>query len=769
MRRLLTILLCICPALGAASIASGQQDSVRTKPAAPCTAPPTIVGCLSSLTDLGCNPKSLPACRGAITASDCRVSVAVKCTPGSVTGSGCRKTQGFTYSATGTGGTSSCTETYTWTVDTQPPVIRLASPATLPCNPTPEQIKAAFGAATVTDNCNQGLVATDSMGEEQGAGCVRTVTRTWTASDSCGNRQTATQTVTFKRDTEQPVITLAAAKDLPCNPTSAQIAAAFGAATVTDSCGGKLAAAGTVGPEQGTGRERSITKSWTVTDPCGNTVAASQTVTFQRDTEKPVITLTSASVVEPACNPTAEQVAAAFGAASVSDNFSTNLVATGTLGTETISSGISYSLTKTWTVRDSCGNTATAMQTVRFKRDTLQPVITCPADVRVNGLGKPRATATLGTATATDNGGSAKLTNDAPRNPSGSIAPFPVGTTIVTWTATDGCGNTSTCRQKVTVLGLIKAIAFFDANGNGNQDLPVATTGESGVPNVKIGLSNGVSSADGSGAAAFNVMPGTYTVRVTVPSGWINTTETFARITIDSTSYNVTATLGLIFLCRPSNGLTPGFWSGVNGANVLNANPGWVTLLNGLTCLRNADGTLHTFTTVADLATWLLGATPINMAYLLSVHLATNVLNSNYNGLGGTVFVPGGVKIRSSDVCIVLFVGVPQPDVGTCASPLLTLATTSTPSTCGCPPAYDGQVSIGDLQLKAACLLAAYGTTVAASKQRTYQECVKAILEMIDHNGDAPRSNTYPCGGVKVPNSTGTCPSPVAPAVKVGG
>src|SRR5215203_2746178 len=51
-----------------------------------------------------------------------------------------------------------CNQTFTVT-DTEKPVIRLSALGTVPCNPTMQQIEAAFGNATVTDNCSQGLIA----------------------------------------------------------------------------------------------------------------------------------------------------------------------------------------------------------------------------------------------------------------------------------------------------------------------------------------------------------------------------------------------------------------------------------------------------------------------------------------------------------------------------------------------------------------------------------------------------------------------------------
>ena len=53
--------------------------------------------------------------------------------------------------------------------------------------------------------------------------------------------------MSFKRDTTAPVITVAASSTLACNPTAADIAAAFGAASVSDNCSVGLVATGTVG------------------------------------------------------------------------------------------------------------------------------------------------------------------------------------------------------------------------------------------------------------------------------------------------------------------------------------------------------------------------------------------------------------------------------------------------------------------------------------------------------------------------------------------
>lgn len=78
--------------------------------------------------------------------------------------------------------------------------------------------------------------------------------------------------------------------------------------------------------------------------------------------------------------------------------------------------------------------------------DLTPPVITAPANVSVlaNGAGCIAENVDLGQPVASDNVGVASVTNDAP-------ATFPVGDTLVTWTATDAAGNSASAVQTVTV------------------------------------------------------------------------------------------------------------------------------------------------------------------------------------------------------------------------------------------------------------------------------------------------------------------------------
>ncbi|MDT4952913.1 MAG: hypothetical protein QOJ02_1051 [Acidobacteriota bacterium] len=111
------------------------------------------------------------------------------------------------------------------------------------------------------------------------------------------------------------------------------------------------------------------------------------------------------------------------------------------------------------------GNTTTA--TVIFTvNDTTAPAFTFvpPGVTAYTGAGATScdtviSNATLGTATASDNCQVATVT----RSPSGNT--FPVGTTTVTWTATDGSGNTATATQAVTVIdNTVPTISLNGAN-----------------------------------------------------------------------------------------------------------------------------------------------------------------------------------------------------------------------------------------------------------------------------------------------------------------
>ncbi|WP_224240685.1 FG-GAP-like repeat-containing protein [Hyalangium gracile] len=97
------------------------------------------------------------------------------------------------------------------------------------------------------------------------------------------------------------------------------------------------------------------------------------------------------------------------------------------------------------TATDGAGNTSMCTFNVTVRKETTPPTISCPEAVSVDACAEGGPTATFNV-TATDSCGAATVSCS---HASGSQ--FPVGTTNVTCTATDGAGNTASCGFPVTV------------------------------------------------------------------------------------------------------------------------------------------------------------------------------------------------------------------------------------------------------------------------------------------------------------------------------
>lgn len=126
----------------------------------------------------------------------------------------------------------------------------------------------------------------------------------------------------------------------------------------------------------------------------------------------------------------------------------------------------------TWTFTDASNNFVTCTQLVTVE-DHEAPYLPILEEIAVPHTGgKCEATVTLETPEATDNCGVASTTNDAPAD-----GVFPVGDTIVTWTATDTSGNTATTTQLVTVTntapvadaGIDRIVECHNVSGTGTS------------------------------------------------------------------------------------------------------------------------------------------------------------------------------------------------------------------------------------------------------------------------------------------------------------
>src|SRR5262245_33463241 len=212
--------------------------------------------------DLGCNPV-LPVCSNAVTATDNCGTPPVTCTPGSITGPACARSQTFTYAATdGCGNRAASDVTYTWKEDTTPPVL-----ADLPvggdrgCNPP---LPACSSAVTASDNCDGSRPVSCTPGSITGPACARSQTFTYAATDACGNPASSNVTYTWKEDTTPPVLAnLPVGGDLGCNPP---LPVCSTAVTASDNCDGSRPVSCTPGSITGPACARSQTFTYAATD-----------------------------------------------------------------------------------------------------------------------------------------------------------------------------------------------------------------------------------------------------------------------------------------------------------------------------------------------------------------------------------------------------------------------------------------------------------------------------------------------------------------------
>lgn len=111
-----------------------------------------------------------------------------------------------------------------------------------------------------------------------------------------------------------------------------------------------------------------------------------------------------------------------------------------------------------YTVTDAKGCTGTASITIAVGTDAILPTITAPGSVTVSSNdGCGASGVNLGTAVTADNCSVASVINNAP-------ATFPVGATTVTWTVTDGSGNTATATQSITVTDTLKPVVYLQGS-----------------------------------------------------------------------------------------------------------------------------------------------------------------------------------------------------------------------------------------------------------------------------------------------------------------
>lgn len=290
-----------------------------------------------------------------------------------------------------------------------------------------------FGFAICHSACGEVEITFEDFYDED---CIEgtVITRVWTGQDECGNIIHASQTITIAADQEAPVF-----ESIPLDGTfDCEMAVPpFGIPSVKDNCSEGIDIEIThndVWENAGGCGGFSVTRTWTAIDPCGNESSASQTLTLVDD-DAPVFEEVPSDMVVSCGEPVI------FGQAIATDACSNAQVTFSDSSIDLCGGG--YSITRTWSAKDACGNTSTASQTVTVE-DNVAPVFDFVPEDKTYACGEM---IDFGIAEASDACSTASVTFDDE-----TVTTCGGGYMIVrTWIAIDECGNIFETEQKVEV------------------------------------------------------------------------------------------------------------------------------------------------------------------------------------------------------------------------------------------------------------------------------------------------------------------------------
>ena len=294
---------------------------------------------------------------------------------------------------------------------------------------------------TATDNCDTDVDITFSETTTQSGDVsvcennTYTITRVWTATDDCGNVSTATQIITVE-DTTAPVLAnVPGDVVVECDAVPAPATP-----TATDNCDVEPTITFEEVREDGNCVDNyRLIRTWTATDNCGNESSQTQIVTVQDTTDPMLIGVPANVTVECDLVPIPATPEA-------SDNCDDDVTIE---FAEVRTDGIcedTYTLTRTWTATDNCGNTDVQVQVINVQDTTAPAIFDIPANVTVECDAVPAAS----TAPFADDNCDADVTITFAEVRTDGVCEDTY-TLTRTWTATDNCGNATDGVQIINV------------------------------------------------------------------------------------------------------------------------------------------------------------------------------------------------------------------------------------------------------------------------------------------------------------------------------
>ncbi len=313
-----------------------------------------------------------------------------------------------------------------------------------------------FGLAIAEDACSDVTITFMDVESSGFTDCNKTITRTWTAEDECGNTATAMTTATLD-DNEAPEFTsMPQDMTVECGPLM------FDDVEAEDACGNGVTIT-FMDSGSGTACDSTITRTWTAMDDCGNSAMISQTKRLI-DTIAPVFTY-----VPPVLDITCALPPFDFEDPIAEDNcgdVTLTYVEEAPNG-DICDEGAAY--VRKYTATDQCGNTACVDVVVWVGPDTGGPEFTfVPTDLTFYCAdGDP----VIPDAIAVDDcDPNVVITFEDEFNTDPEDCGNGYGYDIIrTWTATDHCGRTTTAVTLAWVKGPLSINAPGQTGLNTNE------------------------------------------------------------------------------------------------------------------------------------------------------------------------------------------------------------------------------------------------------------------------------------------------------------
>ncbi len=324
---------------------------------------------------------------------------------------------------------------------------------------------------TATDNCTDNIQVA-FLEETLESTCVNgfVLRLTWTATDACGNTSTNNQEITVVDDIAPEIFGVPADLEVDCNnvPDAPIVGTDI---TAADNCTANIAVdyLETV-IEGGCSNEYLINRVWTATDECGNQTVEQQKI-FVSDVQDPILIGVPTDV-----NVSCGALPVVVPNVEAEDNCTANIQVD---FLENIIPGaceFSYTIVRTWTATDECGNTTSEEQRIEVGDDLDPSLESAPADVTVDCNNIPSAVTLMA---SDDCGGTFEADFLEIIQPGSCTFNYVI---IRTWTATDACGNQATESQEITVsdniapvISGVPADEFYTCGSDDNITLPTVT------------------------------------------------------------------------------------------------------------------------------------------------------------------------------------------------------------------------------------------------------------------------------------------------------